>query len=147
MEGFRVSFYPKANMRRRILIADDHEVMRKGLRMLLSARTDWQVCGEASSGQEAVEKASELEPDLVVMDVSMPQMDGMEATRCILKNRPQQKIVMYTMHESAAFTCAAIRAGAQGAVRKSGRADQLYKAIEAVLQGDQFFPAIGLAAN
>jgi two-component system response regulator NreC len=134
-------------MRRRVLIADDHEVMRKGLRMLLAARADLQVCGEASSGLEAIEKTVRLEPDVIVMDVSMPQMDGLEAVRSILKSRPEQKIVMYTMHESEEFACAAMRAGAKAAVRKSGKPEQLCKAIDAVLLGQQYFPSIGAMLN
>lgn len=134
-------------MRRRILIADDHEVMRKGLKSLLATRTDWQVCGEASSGLEAIEKSLRLDPDVVLMDVSMPQMDGLEAVRGILKNRPEQKIVMYTMHESDVFTCAAMRAGAQAAIAKSDSAEELFHAIDSVLQGQQFFPAFGLLLN
>jgi DNA-binding NarL/FixJ family response regulator len=134
-------------VRKRILIADDHEVMRKGLRLLLACRSDWQVIGEATNGLEAINKAGQLEPDLVVMDVSMPQMDGMEATRCILQQRPDQKIVLFTMHDSDAFTCAAIRAGAQGTVPKSGRADVLFKAIESVLHGKQFYPSLNSPAN
>lgn len=134
-------------MAKRILIADDHELMRKGLKTLLMTRTDWTVCGEAASGLEAVHKAAVLEPDLVVMDVSMTQMDGMEATRSILKRKPDQKIVMYTIHESEDFACAAMRAGAQAAVSKSDDADQILLAIDAVLKGRQFFPAIGLFDN
>lgn len=134
-------------MRRRILIADDHEIVRKGLKSLLAARIDWQVCGEASSGLEAIEKSVRLDPDVIVMDVSMPDMDGLEAARGILKSRPEQKIVMYSMHESDAFTCAAMRAGAQGAVGKSDKAEELFHAIDVVLHGQQFFPAIGLLLN
>lgn len=136
-----------SHMRRRILIADDHEVMRKGLKSLLAARSDWQVCGEAASGLEAIEKSLRLEPDVVLMDVSMPQMDGLEAVRGILKNRPEQKIVMYTMHEADIFTCAAMKAGAQAAIAKSDSAEELFHAIDSVLQGQQFFPAFGLLLN
>lgn len=136
-----------SHMRRRILIADDHEVMRKGLKSILAMRTDWQVCGEASSGLEAIEKSLRLDPDVVLMDVSMPQMDGLEAVRGILKSRPDQKIVMYTMHESDIFTCAAMKAGAQAAIAKSDSAEELFHAIDSVLQGQQFFPAFGLLLN
>ncbi|HKQ87315.1 MAG TPA: response regulator transcription factor [Candidatus Acidoferrales bacterium] len=134
-------------MRRRILIADDHEVVRKGLKSLLAARVDWQVCGEASSGLEAIEKSARLEPDVIVMDISMPNMDGLQATRGILQSRPEQKIVLYTMHDSEAFACAAMRAGAQAAVGKSEKAEELFHAIDLVLHGQQFFPAVGLLLN
>ena len=134
-------------MRRRILIADDHEVTRKGLKSLLAARIDWQVCGEATNGLEAIEKTARLEPDVILMDVSMPNMDGLEATRGILRSRPEQKIVMYTMHDSDAFTCAAMRAGAQGAVSKANKPEDLFHAIDVVLHGRQFFPGVGAFIN
>jgi DNA-binding NarL/FixJ family response regulator len=129
------------------LIADDHEVMRKGLKSLLAARRDWQVCGEAASGLEAIEKSVKLNPDIIVMDVSMPQMDGLQAARGILLSRPEQKIVMYTIHESNEFACAAMRAGAQAAVPKSDKAEQLFHAIDVVLQGEAFFPSFGRFEN
>jgi DNA-binding NarL/FixJ family response regulator len=134
-------------LRKRILIADDHEVMRKGLKSLLAARRDWQVCGEAASGLEAIEKSVKLNPDIIVMDVSMPQMDGLQAARGILLSRPEQKIVMYTIHESNEFACAAMRAGAQAAVPKSDKAEQLFHAIDVVLQGEAFFPSFGRFEN
>jgi len=134
-------------VRKRILIADDHEVMRKGLKSLLAARRDWQVCGEAATGMEAIEKSVKLDPDVIVMDVSMPQMDGLQAVRGILLTRPEQKIVMYTMHESNEFACAAMRAGAQAAVPKSNKAEELFRAIDVVLQGEAFFPAFGRLQN
>jgi DNA-binding NarL/FixJ family response regulator len=134
-------------VRRRILIADDHEIMRKGLRFVLSSRIDLQVCGEAASGLEAIAKSQQLEPDLILMDVSMPDMDGLEATRGILKSRPQQKIVMFTVHESEEFACAAMRAGAKAAVRKTSTPEQLWKAIDAVLFGHDYFPSMGPLPN
>jgi two-component system, NarL family, response regulator NreC len=134
-------------LRRRILIADDHEIMRKGLRLVLNSRFDLQVCGEAASGLEAIQKSAQLEPDLIVMDVSMPDMDGLEATRGILKTRPQQKILVYTMHDSEEFDCAAMRAGAKAAVRKTSTPEQLCKAIDAVLFGHDYFPSIGTLQN
>ena len=114
--------------------------------MLLTSRPDWSICGEAANGLEAVDKAAQLKPDVVIMDVSMPEMDGMEATRCILKQSPAQKIVIYTMHESEAFTSEAIRAGAQAVVRKSGDAHRIVNAVDAVLDGKQFFPGEAHAA-
>ncbi|HTZ76155.1 MAG TPA: response regulator transcription factor [Candidatus Aquilonibacter sp.] len=137
----------RQKLRKRILIADDHEVMRKGLKSLLALRRDWQVCGEASTGMEAIEKSLKLKPDVVLLDVCMPQMDGLEAARGILLTRPEQKIVMYTIHGSDEFACAAMRAGAQAAVPKSEKAEQLFQAIDVVLQGEAFFPGFGRLQN
>jgi DNA-binding NarL/FixJ family response regulator len=121
--------------------------MRKGLRLVLSSRIDLQVCGEAASGLEAIAKSQQLEPDLILMDISMPDMDGLEATRGILESRPHQKIVMFTVHESEEFACAAMRAGAKAAIRKTSTPEQLCKAIDAVLFGHDYFPSMGLLPN
>ena len=80
----------------RILVADDHEVVRKGLVSLLQAQPDWQVCGEAADGREAVEKAQQLKPDVVILDIGMPSLNGLEATRQILKINPQARVLILT---------------------------------------------------
>src|ERR1700756_3011643 len=84
----------------RLLVADDHEIVRKGLRSLLEAQPGWHVAGEASDGREAVEKAKELHPDVTVLDIGMPSLNGLEATRQMLKNDSRAKILILTMHES-----------------------------------------------
>src|ERR1700739_4738598 len=84
----------------RILLADDHEVVRRGLCALLRAQPDWEVCGEASNGREAVEKALKLKPEVVILDIGMPSLIGLEATRQILKAYPQVKILILTLHDS-----------------------------------------------
>ena len=83
----------------RIFIADDHEVVRKGLISLLEAQPGWEVCGEAGDGREAVEKASELKPDITILDIGMPSLNGLEATRQILKVNPDAKILVLTLHD------------------------------------------------
>src|SRR5438128_10267442 len=84
----------------RIFIADDHEVVRKGLMSLLQAQPDWEVCGEAADGREAVDKAQQLKPDVVILDIGMPSLNGLEATRQLLKSNPQARVLILTLHDS-----------------------------------------------
>lgn len=128
-------------MAKQILIVDDHAVVRQGLRTLFGGRADWQVCGEATNGREAVEKTCELEPDVVILDVSMPEMDGMEAARRILQLRPNQKIVIHTLHDSGTFICEAEKIGVRGIVRKSNGSQDVLQALMVVLDGSRFFPS------
>lgn len=118
--------------RPRILLVDDHEVLRKGIRGTLNGH--WEICGEAANGQEAVEKVSQLQPDLVLMDVSMPVMNGVEATRQILKDWPGTKIVVFTMHDSPSMIAAAKNAGAKACLTKTAPAEQLHRVITDVLK-------------
>lgn len=118
----------------RILIVDDHDVVRRGLRSLLRTRPGWDVCGEAADGREAVEKAKELRPDVIVLDVSMPAMNGLEAARQIRKEVPQSEILILTQHESREMMNEAISAGAKGYVVKSDISRELVNAIEEVGQ-------------
>ena len=117
--------------RSRILLVDDHEVLRKGIRSTLDGQ--WEICGEAASGQEAIEKAAALKPDLVLMDVSMPEMNGIEATKQVLKAAPAMKIVIFTMHDSPGMVEAAKAAGAKACLTKTVPADQLRRVIAEVL--------------
>jgi len=123
----------------RILVADDHEIVRQGIRTILRDHPEWEVCDEAVNGVDAVKKARELKPDLVIMDMTMPGMSGMEATREITKVDPAQKVLMFTMHESKSLSDAVLRAGASGYVFKSRAARDLILAIEIVLGGGIFF--------
>ena len=116
---------------RRILIADDHAAVRRSVRSLLETHPQWELCGEASNGREAVEQALRLKPDVVLLDMSMPEVNGLEATRQILKEAPGTQILLLTMHESDELSEEARRAGAQGVVLKSGGEEMLAR-IEAL---------------
>jgi DNA-binding NarL/FixJ family response regulator len=122
----------------RILVADDHPVVRHGLRTLLGARPDWEIVDEAEDGLDAVEKADRLKPDVVVLDVSMPRMDGLEACRRIRKNLPKAEVLMVTQHDSPQMMREAASAGARGYVVKSDAARDLLAAVEAVSQHKPF---------
>jgi len=122
----------------RVLLVDDHEVVRRGVRSLLAARTDFEVCGEAVDGQDGVEKAKLLKPDVVVMDVSMPRLNGFDATRSILNVLPDIGVLILSQHESPEIIKQAFLVGARGYVVKSSIADQLESAVEAVSRGNEF---------
>jgi len=116
----------------RILIADDHEALRRGLRSALLG-AGWQVCGEAADGRQAIEKAAELKPDLVLLDLSMPVMSGHEAAREILRNNPGMKIVVFTMHESQQVRDALNKIGVHALAVKSAPLSLLLDTIQTVL--------------
>ena len=116
----------------RILIADDHELVRSGIRGLLRARRGWIVVGEATNGREAVEKAGKLKPDVAIVDVSMPELDGIEATRQIRKANSNTEVVILTMHESDQMVRRVLDAGARGYVLKSDLAAHLANAVKHV---------------
>jgi DNA-binding NarL/FixJ family response regulator len=122
------------------LIADDHEVMRRGLRNLIEAeRSDWQVCGEAMSGREAIDLALELRPDVAVLDLSMPDLNGVEATRHIRKYLPTVEVLIYTMHETDHLVRDVLSSGARGYLLKSESAAQLVLAIDALARHKPYF--------
>jgi two-component system, NarL family, sensor kinase len=132
--------------RRRILIADDHELMRRGLRGLLETHYEWAVCGEAIEGHEAIRKAEELEPDLVIMDVNLPGLTGIQAASRILRARPQAKIVFFTVHDSEEIIRELVECGAHGYVSKARAGHDLVDAVHAVFNGGTFFPQSVAAA-
>jgi DNA-binding NarL/FixJ family response regulator len=132
--------------RRRILIADDHELMRRGLRGLLESHDEWAVCGEAVEGNEAVRKSTELKPDLVIMDVNLPGLSGIDAALQIRQDRQAAKILFFTVHDSEEIIREIVGAGALGYVAKSRASQDLIEAVRNVLSGKTFFPNVVAAA-
>ena len=123
----------------RILIADDHEVAREGIRSLLENHPGWEVCGEAKDGREAVEYASEMKPDLILLDIGMPNLNGLEAARQILAANPDVPILIVTMHDANQVVREVLRAGARGFVLKSDAGRDLVAAVEALQLNRTFF--------
>jgi DNA-binding NarL/FixJ family response regulator len=127
----------------RVLIADDHPLFRDGLRALLESVEDMQVAGEAATGEEALTEASALQPDIVLMDIKMPGMNGIEATRRILQISPHIRILVLTMFEDDESVFAAVRAGARGYLLKGAVQEQTLRAVRAVASGEAIFgPAV-----
>src|ERR1700726_3288034 len=122
----------------RILLVDDHPIVRQGLKTLLEGRKGWEVIGEASDGVEAVEKAKDLTPDVMVLDVTMPRMNGLEACRVLRKQSPDLEILFVTQHDSPQMMTEALEAGARGYAVKSNAARDLLEAVEAVSQHKVF---------
>lgn len=116
----------------RILVADDHQVVRTGLRALLESKSGWQVCAEAANGREAVEKAGQLKPDVAVLDIGMPLLNGVEATRQIRKLSPQTEILILTMHDSELLIQEVLGAGALGYILKDDADRNLVAAVDAL---------------
>jgi len=123
----------------RILIADDHPLFRHGIRELLNLTPDIQVVGEATTGEEAITQAEALHPDAILMDINMPGVNGIEATRRILHNAPHIRILVVTMFEDDATVFAAMRAGARGYVLKDAEKENILRAIQAVGNGEAIF--------
>jgi DNA-binding NarL/FixJ family response regulator len=123
----------------RILVADDHEVVRKGLIAVLAQRPDWQVCAEATDGREAVRLAAKLQPQVAILDLSMPSLNGLEATRQIRREVPQTEILVFSMYEDEQFVHDLLSAGARGYLLKSDVAGQLVTAVETVARHKPYF--------
>ena len=123
----------------RVLIADDHQLFRDGLKALLLSAHDTEVVGEAATGQEAIHLAAETQPDVILMDLQMPDMDGIQATRQIVEARPHINVLMVTMFEDDQSVFAAMRAGARGYVLKGAKHDEMLRAIRAAASGEAIF--------
>src|SRR5690348_4049477 len=123
----------------RILIADDHEIIRRGLRALLASRPDWVVCAEAVTGREAVALASQHRPDIVVMDIAMPGLNGLEATRQIRKALPKTQVMILSLHYSDQLVREVIDSGARGYLLKTDASNDLLNAVEALANNRSFF--------
>src|ERR1051326_776250 len=119
----------------KILIADDHSLVRTGLRQLLEGSDEFSVVGEAASGEEAVLQVAKLKPDIAILDISMPGMSGIEATRTIGRQSPGTRVLILTIHESEEYVYQMVRAGASGYVLKDAGKEELFMAVQAVAAG------------
>ncbi len=130
----------------KILVVDDHAILREGVRALLSLNDDFDIVGEAAEGKESIKKAKELVPDVVLMDIAMPGMDGLEATRRIRKENPKVKVLALTQYDNKEYILSVIKAGAAGYVPKRALGSELVSAIRAVHKGDSFLYPSAAAA-
>jgi RNA polymerase sigma factor (sigma-70 family) len=127
----------------RILIADDHGIVRKGLRLQLEQNGTFEVVGEATDGRAAVRMAEELSPDIVIIDIAMPNLNGIQATTLIVKKNPQTGVIILSMHSDETYITRALAAGARGYLLKENAEVDLFRAVQVVAQGKPFFsPAI-----
>jgi two-component system response regulator NreC len=127
----------------RVLIADDHAIVREGVRMILAREDDIEVVGEAGDGEQAMQLVAERQPDVVIMDISMPGMGGIEATRRIRAQHPQVQVLVLTMHEDETYVFQLLRAGAAGYVLKRAAAQDLVQAVRAAARGEAFlYPSV-----
>ncbi|MGI8744104.1 MAG: response regulator [Bryobacteraceae bacterium] len=127
----------------RILLADDHAMVRKGFRLILEAQSDMSIVGEAGNGREAVELAESLHPDVIVMDVSMPELNGIEATRRLAASSPRTRVLALSMHKDSVYVREILRAGARGYLLKDSIDSELVSAVRAVAKGDGYLaPAV-----
>ena len=122
-----------------LLVADDHDIVRRGLRDLLEKQPGWKVVAEASNGREAVEKTKQLKPDVSILDISMPSLDGLEAARQIVESGSSTKVLILTMHHSDPLIQQMLKAGVRGYVLKSDAASDLVQAVEALHRNKTFF--------
>jgi len=125
------------------MVADDHEVVRRGLCALLRAQPEWDVCAEASDGREAVDKALKAKPEVAILDIGMPQLNGIEATRQIVAQEPATQVVILSMHADEGYVLRALKAGAKAYIVKNSAEADLIRAVRSVAEGKSFFsPAI-----
>ena len=130
----------------RILLADDHTMVRQGFRLILSLQSDMEIVGEAGNGQEAIEFAEKLQPDVVVMDIAMPELNGIEATRRVLISSPRTRVLALSMHKDSAYVREVLKAGARGYLLKDSVDNDLVTAVRAVARGEGYLsPAVSEA--
>jgi DNA-binding NarL/FixJ family response regulator len=129
-----------------VLVVDDHTVIRRGIQSILRAWPEWQISGEAADGEEAVRLARQLNPDIVLMDISMPGMSGLEATRAIRKVRPETKVLLLTLHDSMEWVQTAFQAGARGYLLKSDTEGELIRALT-IVAGNGIYASPSLDAE
>jgi DNA-binding NarL/FixJ family response regulator len=130
----------------RVLLVDDHAVVRQGFRMILGAQPDMEIVGEAGNGREAISQAAELQPDVVVMDVAMPELNGIEATRRIAESSPRARVLALSMHKDSVYVREILRAGAKGYLLKESIDVDLLTAVRAVAKGEGYLsPAVSEA--
>ena len=122
----------------RVLLADDHAMVRKGFRLILEAQPDMEIAGEAGNGREAVELAEKLHPDVIVMDVAMPELNGIEATRRLAASSPHTRVLALSMHKDSVYVREILRAGARGYLLKDSIDTDLINAVRAVAKGDGY---------
>jgi DNA-binding NarL/FixJ family response regulator len=122
----------------RILLADDHSLVRRGFAMILAAQPDMQIAGEAGNGREAVELAQKIKPDVVIMDVTMPELNGVEATRRLIELSPRSRVLALSMHKDAVYVREILRAGARGYLLKDSADADLLAAVRAVAKGEGY---------
>src|ERR1700688_3268513 len=123
----------------RVLVEDDHEIVRKGLRALLEAEPGWEVAAEAANGRDAIEKAQQIKPDIAILDISMPLLNGLEAARQIVKSVAQTKVLVLTVHDSDPLIQQVLEAGARGYLLKSDAGRDLVTAVDALRRNKTFF--------
>jgi DNA-binding NarL/FixJ family response regulator len=127
----------------RILLADDHAVVRQGFKMILQAQPDMEIVGEAGNGREAIELAEKFKPDVVVMDVAMPELNGIEATRRVTNAAPHTRVIALSMHKDSVYVREVLRAGARGYLLKDSGSDDLVSAVRAIARGEGYLsPAV-----
>lgn len=123
---------------RRVVLCDDHEIVREAIKTRMTGADGVEIVGEAEDGEQLVERVNELEPDVAILDIELPGIDGIEATKAILKTRPETKVIVFTAHAQANLLALALRAGASGYVLKSAPSEDITRAIGAVASGETF---------